>query len=171
MEEMSIWTNPVTMKDIKPPKLEKMGDYVYLSQEGGVELVRCSNVGEKLYLPDRIRSSWITVLGTGALSNCEKLAGAVLPKNLRSIGDYAFYQCDNLQDVRISSGVRTIGERAFAQCRSLRSVYVPPTVDSIGEGAFEGIDALTLTGEEDSSIHRYARENGLLFVTAGGPVD
>ena len=169
MEDMSIWTNPVTMKDIKPPKLEKMGDYVYLSQESGVELVRCSNVGEKLYLPDRIRSSWITSLGTGALSNCEKLVNAVLPHSLRCIGDYAFFQCDRLQDVRISDSVRSIGERAFAQCRSLRNVYVPPTVDSIGEGAFEGIEDLTLTGEEDSAIHRYARENGLLFMTASGP--
>lgn len=169
MEDMKIWSNPVSMKEIEPPTLEHVGDYVYVNAGGGVELVRCSNVGEKLYLPDQISFQWVTALGTGALSNCEQLKGAMLPRSLRRIGDYAFFQCENLEEVRIAPNVREIGERAFACCTSLRTLYVPPTVETIGEGAFEGIDHLTLSGAEDSAAHRYARENGLPFMAVSGP--
>ncbi len=169
MEEMGIWFKPVKMKEIEPPVLEHMGDYVYTSATTGVELVRCSNVGEKLYLPDRISSRWVNTLGTGALSNCEQLRSAVLPRSLRTIGDYAFFQCENLEDVRITGDVRRIGERAFAGCLNLRSLYVPPTVETIGEDAFEGIENLTLSGAENSAAHRYAQAHGMFFMTASGP--
>lgn len=168
MDEMRIWTQPVTMKDIEPPCLQHMGDYVYRSEASGVELIRCSNVGEKLYLPDRISHQWITALGSGVLRNCNELTGAVLPRSLRSIGDYAFYQCEKLEEVRIADGVRSIGDHAFALCKNLKTLYVPPTVESIGEDAFEGIEDLTLSGAEDSAVHRYAREKGVPFVAAGG---
>ena len=120
-------------------------------------------------LPDQISNRWITSIAAGALSNCEELTDAVLPGSLRSIGDYAFFQCTKLRELRIPRGVRAIGDRAFAWCTGLESLYVPPTVESIGEDAFEGVESLTLTGAEDSAIHRYAQEHGMFFISADAP--
>lgn len=169
MENMGIWFKPVRMTDIEPPALEHVGDYVYTSTHNGMELVRCDNVGEKLYLPDQIASRWVTALGAGAMSNCEQLKSAVLPRSLRRIGDYAFFQCEKLEEVRITGEVREIGDGAFAFCASLKNLYVPPTVETIGDGAFEGVENLTLSGAENSAIHRYAQEHGMFFMAASGP--
>ena len=169
MEEMRIWNKPVTMKDVEPPRLEHMGDYVYTMAAAGIELVRCENVGEKLYLPDQISARRVTALGAGMLSNCERLRDAVLPRSLRRIGDYAFFQCGNLEEVRMSVDVKEIGDHAFSGCAKLRNLYVPPTVESIGEGAFDGIENLILIGEENSAAHRYAREHGVPFTAASDP--
>lgn len=169
MEEMRIWNKPVTMKDIEPPCLEHMGDYVYTTAASGVELVHCGNVGEKLYLPDQLSARWVTTLGAGMLSNCERLRDATLPRSLRRIGDYAFFQCENLEEVHMGQDVKEIGDHAFSGCRKLRNVYVPPTVESIGEGAFEGIEDLVLVGAVDSAAHRYARAHGMSFMAASDP--
>jgi len=166
MERMKTWKSPVTMKDVEPLKTQCTRDYVYQNTASGVELLRCSHVGEKLLLPDQISNRWVTSIAAGALSNCGEMIGAVLPGSLRSIGDYAFFQCEKLRELRIPRGVQAIGDGAFAGCTGLESLYVPPSVQSIGKDAFEGAANLTLTGEEDSAIHRYAQAHGMSFVRA-----
>ena len=39
------------------------------------------------------------MISTGAFENCTSLMNVVLPKNLQSLGRYAFYRCDKLETV------------------------------------------------------------------------
>lgn len=169
MERMSIWPNPVTMDEIRPPVMEDGGKFRFIRHGDDVEVARCIHVGETLILPECVGGSRVTGLGAGAASNCEEMTCAMLPRYVRRIGDYAFFQCVKLEDVRLPEGLRVIGEYAFAGCAGLRTLYVPPTVTAISDTAFEGIDDLTLTGTEGSAGHRYALKHGLFFMTAGGP--
>lgn len=169
MKEIGVWKHPVILPELEPPRTEIVGDWVCRPADTSAELLRCLSNSPGIILPDRIGELQVTVIGAGAMSNCTLLTCAILPAHLRRIGDYAFYHCDALTDVNIPGSVQRIGDRAFAWCRSLRSLYVPPTVLSLGENVFEGVEDLILTGEEGSAIHRYAEENGMFFMAAGGP--
>ncbi|MBQ8448638.1 MAG: leucine-rich repeat protein [Clostridia bacterium] len=58
-----------------------------------------------------------------------------IPKNITSIGDYAFASCRNLSYVSIPNGVTSIGKNAFEWCW-IREINIPDTVKSIGDNAF-----------------------------------
>lgn len=66
----------------------------------------------------------------------------VLPRNVKSIGNYAFTEC-YLTDIIISSGVITIGRGAFYDCSSLSHISLPSGVKSIGASAFVNCSGLT----------------------------
>jgi len=125
MERMKTWKSPVTMKDVEPLKTQCTRDYVYQNTASGVELLRCSHVGEKLLLPDQISNRWVTSIAAGALSNCGEMIGAVLPGSLRSIGDYAFFQCEKLRELRIPRGVQAIGDGALPAARAWKACMCP----------------------------------------------
>lgn len=164
MKKKPVWNNPITMPDVEPPHLEQMGDYVFKRVGGGVEVVHCSRVGTKLYMPERLNARPIHALGMGALSGCEQLRSIVLPRTLYRIGDFAFFQCENLEEVRVAEDLEEVGARAFAGCTRLRTLYLPPTVEAIDESAFEGLVDLTLSGAKNSFAHRFARAHGMPFL-------
>ena len=60
----------------------------------------------------------------------------ILPKNVKSIGDYAFEECVSLKKIEIHSSVKVIGSGAFKNCTDLESIELPETITSIGSGAF-----------------------------------
>ena len=60
----------------------------------------------------------------------------ILPKNVKSIGDYAFEECVSLKKIEIHSSVKVIGSGAFQNCTDLESIELPETITSIGSGAF-----------------------------------
>lgn len=165
MNKMGLWLKPVTMTEVALPRLQRRGNSVYTRTEGGLELSRWISEGETLILADEN----VISIGAGAASNAGSLRSAALPHGVRRVDDYAFFQCENLNEVRLPDTLTTIGDFAFAGCKALKSLYVPESVTSIGQSAFSGTEGLTLCGAENSAIHRYARENGLFFMTASGP--
>jgi hypothetical protein len=64
------------------------------------------------------------------------------PKNLISIGDYAFSLCKYLPSINIPDGVTTIGDGAF-NGDIFTSITVPNSVTSIGDWAFYSCNNLT----------------------------
>ena len=169
MDEMKLWTAPVRMPQIEPPRLLCSSGRVYQKIGDGVELARCTDAPQKLYLPDRVCGHWLRGVGAGALSGCTQVRQVVLPRGVRRIGDYAFYCCEGLESVRLPEGLCEIGDRAFAWCTGLESLWLPATVERIGEDAFEGTEGLILSAEENSFVHRFAREHGLNFRAVSGP--
>lgn len=166
---MDIWEFPVAMDAVEPPEIVTSGAYMYQRTQRGCELLSCGRSGAALTLPDEIDGRPLTVIGAGALRGMTDLRQVVLPGGLRRIGDYAFYQDERLAEVCIPFGTRRIGRYAFEGCTGLHRVYVPPTVTEIGEGAFPAMAGLTLRGEMDSAVHRYADENGIFFIAAREP--
>lgn len=71
-----------------------------------------------------------------AFMQCKNLRRAVLPNDLRTIGESAFQYCENLEDVSLGNRLEQIGDKAFFACSSLREIVLPDTLQSLGKGAF-----------------------------------
>ncbi|MFR1982843.1 MAG: leucine-rich repeat domain-containing protein [Christensenellaceae bacterium] len=59
----------------------------------------------------------------------------IIPKTVRTIGDYAFQNCLNLKNVTFEAGTEglTIGKNAFYKCAALESVKFPARLVSLSE--------------------------------------
>lgn len=116
----------------------------------------------------------VTVIQSGALSNCTKLKSVVLPEKLVSIqGDWndgafannssltdvkfkacenienhTFASCNALNHITLPSDLKTIGQYAFSRCYNLHSVDFPPLLERIGSYAFQScaLDSISLPG-------------------------
>lgn len=137
----------------------------------------------------------------GALLNKEKTIliacprnmedGYTIPDSVTSIGDHAFYDCDNITYIDLPDSLTTIGEYAFDSCSDMESITIPESVTKIGKGAFEYCSDLyahvlnvtceigenafygiyRLYGYSGSTAQTYAREEGIDFMSQGGPPD
>ncbi len=74
------------------------------------------------------------------ISGCKN---SVIPKGVKSIGDYAFFRCRGLTEITIQSSVTSIGDSAFDVCSELTSITLPSSVTSIGYYAFSNCGKLT----------------------------
>lgn len=70
--------------------------------------------------------------------------GVSIPKDVTSIGDYAFRDCKKLISVTIPDSVTYIGYDAFEGCRNLTSASIPNSVTSIRSLTFNCCTRLTL---------------------------
>ena len=75
-------------------------------------------------------------------SYCKDLTNVTIPKNVVSIGNFAFEYCENLTKVNIAqdSALETIGEDAFVMCSLLEGFDFPDTLKTIKMEAFFGCD-------------------------------
>ena len=67
----------------------------------------------------------------------------VIPKSVKSIGDWAFAYCRSLKSIEIPNSVKSIGDDVFLGCKSLKSVEIPESVKSIGDQTFSHCTSLT----------------------------
>lgn len=75
---------------------------------------------------------------TSLVINGEWVRDVVIPKSVKSIGNYAFNGARDIQSVTMVNGVTSIGKYTFYGCENLLEVSIPASVKSIGEGAFYG---------------------------------
>lgn len=56
----------------------------------------------------------------------------ILPRGIRSIGEYAFYNCTSLSRIRLSEGNARVGNGAFMNCGSLGRIHfdAPPDAET-----------------------------------------
>ena len=66
----------------------------------------------------------------------------VIPKHIKTIGDYAFDGNDTIEEIILPDSVTKIGKYAFKDCSNLREVTLPDTLTSIGTSAFVGCEKL-----------------------------
>lgn len=88
------------------------------------------------------RDNCNAVIETGKNTLIAGCRNTIIPKNVTSIGDFAFCNCNTLADISIPENVTNIGEYAFAGCSSLKSIIIPKNVTTIGDGAFSGCSSL-----------------------------
>ena len=71
------------------------------------------------------------------------LTQAIIPENVKSIGNSVFAGCTALSEVTIGNNVTNMGNSVFAGCTMLSHVTLGNNVTSIGESVFEGCTALS----------------------------
>ena len=146
---------------------------------------RCSSL-KSITLPDSVTS-----IGDSAFEQCSNLKSITIPDGVTSIGWYAFCWCSSLTSITISKGVTRIGHMSFCGCSSLTSITLPAGITSIDYGAFSGCKSLTsimlpdsvtsignsafsdcnssfvIRGNTNSEAERYAKDNNIIFKSAG----
>ena len=82
----------------------------------------------------------------------------VIPKSVRSIGDYAFWKCTSLTNVTIPNTVTSIGENAFSYCTDLTAVIIPERISRIEQFTFYGCSSLmrVVIPSSVEAIEKYA---------------
>ena len=113
----------------------------------------------------------VTSIGYYTFGRCFSLTNITLPNSVTSIGDYAFSDCDELTSIIIPDGVTAIGRNAFEGCSSLSSITIPDSVTSIGDDAFTSWNKLKIYGVKGSYAEKYAKDNGVPFVSISDPRD
>ena len=110
----------------------------------------------------------VTSIGWSAFWCCLRLKRITIPDSVTRIGVSAFYRCSSLTSITIPSSVTSIGGGAFSGCKSLSSITIPSSVTSIGEKAFWGCNSsLVIRGNTNSEAERYAKDNNIVFKSAG----
>ena len=101
----------------------------------------------------------LTSIGENAFELCGAFSGTLLiPKNVISIGRYAFYQDTGLSGIEIAaeSQLSRIGYGTFAYC-GIQSFTVPRSVSTMGQEVFTGCENLrTITFEAESQLSNLA---------------
>ena len=87
----------------------------------------------------------------------------VIPTSVTIVGTGAFSECNSLKNIRIPEGIIQIDDAAFYYCSSLSNIIIPTNVTCIGDNAFEGCDNLTISCYKDSAAHKYAVENKINY--------
>ena len=106
---------------LKIEKVAVASDFTYMLYEAGIDPLPYLK-----YVPTRY------------MSNGEiPVKSITLPKQITSIGDFAFVRCTDLEHIDINDGCRTIYATAFAGCTSLKQIDIPSTVTTIRHNAIE----------------------------------
>ena len=94
----------------------------------------------------------VSVIQSGAFSDCQSVKSIRLGKNIKRIDVQAFLNCFSLENVFLSFGIETIQHSAFACCHSLKNIVIPNSVTCIGNYAFYDCTALESITIPDSVI-------------------
>lgn len=70
------------------------------------------------------------------------LKSVVIPKNVRTLGGYAFSQCESLASVELSADTNFLSSGVFYGCKALEDLTITSRLESIGAGAFSGCELL-----------------------------
>lgn len=81
-------------------------------------------------------------IGDGAFAGSKLLTGVAFPQSIESIGQVAFMGCSRLREVQIPSSVTNIGCSAFDHCLSLTSLVVRAKIEKIAGSMCAGCFAL-----------------------------
>ena len=101
------------------------------------------------------------VIPDGIFRNKPELEYFVLPKNLRTIGAFAFTDCTNLKIDRLPDTLEEIRTCAFEYCSKL-NLNIPSKI-SCGINAFYGCPCVCLSKNEDKQSSTSTRNASMLF--------
>lgn len=112
-----------------PQNLTSIGDYAFYNCRGKLTGIT---------VPDTVKT-----IGTHAFEYCSKLSGIDLTNTaITSISDYAFSCCTSLKNISLPKDLTSIGDYAFIG-NIFESIDIPDSVTSIGKYAFSGCSYLT----------------------------
>lgn len=86
----------------------------------------------------------------------------VIPKNVKTIGMWAFKECTDVTSITIPDSVTTIKQGAFTHCSSLTSITIPASVTKLEGFLFYSCSSLTdINVAPDNSV--YTDVDGILY--------
>ena len=118
-----------------------------------VKIHRYQGTRREVVIPEIIDGKPVQMIDTRAFEKNSFLERVTLPRNLRTIGGYAFRDCANLKQLEIPADCRlkAIGECAFEKCKNLsgmqnekyrNTLVFPKGVETISRWAFEQCSSL-----------------------------
>lgn len=145
-----VWYPPRKKGDVfaVPDGVRKIGEFAFANQvwlkkvilPESVSVLGTGAFSECRELEDIILSSAIkeipdssTYRGAGVFAGCKKLKSIILPEKLVYLGSFAFYE-SGLRSIAIKENLEQIGEYAL-MAEGLKEIILPPSVKRIGKGA------------------------------------
>ncbi len=123
-----------------------------------------SRLIKKLVISEGITSIADYAVGVGAGDHpMDNLKTIVLPKSLKTIGNYAFEDCKGLEMIELPDGLVSVGECAFINCSSLSAVVIPDSVESIAFDSFYYCNDPVIYCTAGSYAEQYAINNGFYY--------
>ena len=98
-------------------------------------------------------------IGEFAFNSWHNLTSITIPDSVMSIGKYAFQNCRSLSTFSLPNIITEIQGGTFSGCQNLRNVEIPESVTSIKWSAFEGCDKLSIiipTSVVDMRYHTFS---------------
>lgn len=117
--------------------------FTYTSDGSAVTITGYVGEYADVVIPSTIDGLPVTVIGSGAFTDCHSLTSILIPNSVTSIGSCAFSFCGNLTNIVIPEGVTSIESQLFEYCYGLTSIVIPESVKNIGRDAFAYCDSLT----------------------------
>ena len=140
--------------------------------------------GNKLVIPSVYDGCPVTIINTGAFSDCGWIVDVTVPEGVTELSDSVFSRCSSLISVDLPQSITEINSRAFYFCDNLLTITlpselkyicseafygsgltkisIPASVECISSDAFEGCSALAEINV-DSRNTNYCDDNGILF--------
>ncbi|MBR2790144.1 MAG: leucine-rich repeat protein [Eggerthellaceae bacterium] len=106
------------------------------SVAGGMGLVKYSGDDTDVVIPDEVGGKPVVELRDKVFMGNKTMKSAVLPRQLHSIGKYAFKSCEQLSNITFNESLVEIGQEAFANCNCLESAILPGSLKTVGYQAF-----------------------------------
>lgn len=124
---------------------------------------------KKIYLNDEIES-----IGSNAFAGVTiKNSSFSLPKNLKSVGDYAFSSM-TMGTLTLNDKLETIGHAVFSGVTNT-TLEIPNSVKSIGSNAFDGSFSKVIISTGLETLYSAAfigtSSGGSMYVNLGNPID
>ena len=92
---------------------------------------------KKIVLPKNLTS-----LGIFAFSNCTGLESIEIPKSVTKLDAGAFMGCSSLKNIEIPEGITELSGNLFFECKNLEEVKIDGAVTSIGTYCFNKCESL-----------------------------
>ena len=116
------------------PWFDYMDDGAHVVIGEGITYIGASSFWNRNLLSLKLPDS-LEVIGSGAFSTTSGLKELTLPKNVKTIEQYAFFSSE-LESIQLPEGLVTIGNLAFAESTKLTAIDLPDSLTAIGDNAF-----------------------------------
>ena len=110
----------------------------------------------------------ITKIGNHAFEGCSSLQQIIIPNSVKKIGEEAFSYCDSLAKIDIPKSVTEIGYNSFSDCENLKIMIINNPEMIIKPEAIINTPVLTIKCYENSTAHKYAKNNQIKYDTSLG---
>ena len=90
--------------------------------EGGVRITGYHGTAEVLTVPAKLDGVTVTVIGTGAFTDCAA-RHIILPPTLKTLERNAFIRCD-MTDLTFFDNIEVLGDLSFRECPNFSTVHI-----------------------------------------------
>lgn len=113
----------------------------------------------EIFVPKKIGSYTVTVIGEKAFENCTNMTRINLPDTIKEIGNRAFYGCTGLTDFTIPKNVKTFGTQIFYKASNIKTVYYNSDYSAGENLKYANIETVVFGGSSIPSRVLYENTN------------